>query len=186
MSPAIHHIAPCINPSSPPAIAGAAAVMSSEALLENPALFCSNIDPLSGAYLDQVELAMRYLQLCEVHPPSKGAAMMRPHLFKLLHNGLKSHTHLRDELLTCNTLPELRDLVRRLEVEEWEQPKFHTAGFKPEAAWYNRYRTYGEPTQARSREEIVDRALAKRVQKRKMKKIRRARARQHKSAAVLS
>lgn len=55
---------------------GAAAVMSSEALLENPALFCRNIDPRSGEYLDQDALAARYLSLCADHPPSKGAAMV--------------------------------------------------------------------------------------------------------------
>ena len=38
---------------------GAAAIMSSEALLENPALFCSNVDPRTGDYLDQDELARR-------------------------------------------------------------------------------------------------------------------------------
>ena len=36
---------------------GAAAVMSSEALLENPALFCRNVHPRTGAYLDQDVLA---------------------------------------------------------------------------------------------------------------------------------
>ena len=35
---------------------GAAAVMSSEALLENPALFCSNVHPVTGEYLDQSAL----------------------------------------------------------------------------------------------------------------------------------
>ena len=36
---------------------GAAAVMSSEGLLENPALFCSNRHPSTGEYLDQTALA---------------------------------------------------------------------------------------------------------------------------------
>ena len=56
---------------------GASAVMSSEALLENPALFCANVHPVTGEYLDQDALARRYLDLCEDHPPSKGMAMVR-------------------------------------------------------------------------------------------------------------
>ena len=44
-------------------VTGAAAVMSSEALLENPALFCANEDPTTREYLDQ---ARRHVS----HPPS--------------------------------------------------------------------------------------------------------------------
>ena len=40
---------------------GAAAVMSSEGILENPALFCSNVHPSTGRYLDQHTMADRYL-----------------------------------------------------------------------------------------------------------------------------
>lgn len=94
---------------------GAAAVMSSEALLENPALFCSNRHPSSGAYLDQSSLATRYLELCEEHPPCKGAAVVRGHLFKLLHHGLRCHPHLREALLLSQTLGEMRDVVGRLD-----------------------------------------------------------------------
>ena len=62
---------------------GAAAVMSSEALLENPALFVGNRDG-DGAYLDQDELARRYLDAAEEHPPGKGIAIVKGHLFKVV------------------------------------------------------------------------------------------------------
>ena len=50
------------------AVTGSASVMAAEALLENPALFVANVDPSNGAYLDQDQLAVRYLALCEEHP----------------------------------------------------------------------------------------------------------------------
>ena len=96
---------------------GAAAIMSSEALLENPALFCRNVDPRTGDFLDQDELARRYLQMCEKYPPSKGLAMSRGHIFKLLHGGFKQRTHLRDELLLAQTTAELGDVCARLQAE---------------------------------------------------------------------
>ena len=53
--------------------------MSSEALLENPALFCANVDPDSGAYLDQPELARRYLRVCrQLPPPTLGHVRSHP------------------------------------------------------------------------------------------------------------
>ena len=127
---------------------GAAAVMSSEALLENPALFCSNVHPVTGEYLDQTALARRYLQICEEHPPAKGAAIVRGHLFKFLHNGLREHTDMRDELLLARTLPEMGSVVERMEAAGWTQPNFHAAaagaagGEREEHAgvsWYQRH-----------------------------------------------
>ena len=126
---------------------GAAAVMSSEALLENPALFCRNIHPETGEYLDQMTLAHRYLEICEMHPPGKGAAVVRGHLFKMLHNGLRQHTELRDELLLAHTLEEMRSVLRKMEVAGWDMPNFHLeAGLQEgqeeqlDLSWYRRYR----------------------------------------------
>jgi len=118
---------------------GAAAVMSSEALLENPALFCGNREPQSGAYLDQDELARRYLNMCAMHPPSKGAAMMRGHLFKILHGGLRSHPEVRDKLLLSRSLVEMRAVADELAAIGWEQPRFHTPDARPELSWYARH-----------------------------------------------
>ena len=121
---------------------GAAAVMSSEGLLENPALFCSNIHPVSGEYLDQTWMAKRYLEICRTHPPTKGAAMVRGHLFKFLHNGLRTHTDLRDELLLASSLDELDGVVNKLEDTGWEQPMFHAegGGSRLDLSWYRRHR----------------------------------------------
>lgn len=106
---------------------GAAAVMSSEALLENPALFCGNVHPVTGDYVDQSWLARRYLDICADHPPAKGAAIVRGHLFKILHNGLSQHPSLRDELLLARTLSEITAVVDKLDAAGWDMPNFHAA-----------------------------------------------------------
>ena len=55
---------------------GAAAVMSSEALLENPALFCRNRDPHTGDYLDQASPPPRHPRAR--HPCAPSAAHCTP------------------------------------------------------------------------------------------------------------
>lgn len=153
------------------AATGAAAAMSSEALLENPALFIGNRDIASGAYIDQAELARRYLAACAAHPPpSVGHA--RSHLFKLLHSGLREHVELRDAVLEARSLGDLAEAVERLEVAGWAQPKFHTPEFDPTRSWYWRHRPEGGATpdggadevdgEPRSRAEVEAVALAKR------------------------
>ena len=122
---------------------GAAAVMSSEALLENPALFVGNRDPDGGAYLDQDELARRYLDAAEEHPPGKGIAIVKGHLFKVVHNGLRQHTALREALLDARDLAAVRDVVDRIADAGWEQPghSLPGGGFRSECSWYHRHRT---------------------------------------------
>lgn len=119
---------------------GAAAVMSSEALLENPALFCRNRDAHTGAYIDQDALAQRYLKICEEQPPSKGLSMSRGHVFKLVHGGLRQQPHLRDEILLTQSTAELHTVCSRLAEVGWTQPRFHTDAFDPAHSWYFRYR----------------------------------------------
>lgn len=176
--------------------------MSSEALLENPALFCRNVDPNTKSYLDQTALAYRYLDLCVTHPPSKAAAMMRPHLLKMLHNGLRCHEHLRDELLCSNHIDDYRQIVEMLVNVGWEQPAFHTDQFRPELSWYSRYRYVGASESATvgassateldtraegcAKEEIARLALEKRERKRADKKRRRNNRRDAKLAKQLS
>ena len=180
---------------------GAAAVMSSEALLENPALFCANVHPETGEYLDQSALARRYLEICEEHPPSKGAAVVRGHLFKLLHHGLRTHTDLRDELLLAQSLEEMGHVVAKLDGAGWDMPNFHAgaAGHATGASgrveqldlsWYRRHRTAAEegagsvgdgnaaePTPL-SRDELEAAALQKRQNKKRAKRARYAKKRE--------
>jgi len=156
---------------------GCAAVMSSEALLENPALFCSNVHPATGAYLNQTALARRYLQLCEEYPPSKGLCMVRGHLFKILHRGLVQHIDLREDLLVAQSLDEVRDIVERLSAVGWDMPNFHLLdqGMENlERSWYRRYRrTETEQDKAESKP-LSREDLAEKVMLEKKKKAERA------------
>ena len=66
----------------------------------------------------------------------------------MIHNGLRSHTDLRDELLLAGTLGDMEGVVGKLADRGWEQPAFHTANVRPELSWYRRHRTAEEESQA--------------------------------------
>ena len=83
--------------------------------------------------------------MCERYPPSKGLAMSRGHVFKLLHHGFKQRTHLRDELLLAQTTAELAHVCSRLQAEGWEQPCFHRDEYTPARSWYWRHRHAAPP-----------------------------------------
>jgi len=59
---------------------GVDGVMSSESLLENPALF-------SGKVYNLDQLAFEYLELCKIYQTD--SCYIRPHLFKMLFTGLQ-------------------------------------------------------------------------------------------------
>jgi|JI61114BRNA_FD_contig_41_828505_length_803_multi_4_in_0_out_0_1 tRNA-dihydrouridine synthase 1 len=61
--------------------------MSSEALLENPALF-------SGQIVDLDRLGFEYLELAEKYPGANDSCI-RAHLFKILFTGLSKNVDLR-------------------------------------------------------------------------------------------
>ena len=114
--------------------------MSSEALLENPALFVGNRDS-DGAYLDQDELARRYLDAAE-GTRREGIAIVKGHLFKVVHK-VRQHTALREALLDARDLAAVRDVVDRIADAGWEQPghSLPGGGFRSECSWYHRHRT---------------------------------------------
>lgn len=125
-------------------ITGADGVMSSEAVLENPALFCNNIDG-DGRYVDQNRIAREYLQLAERHlpPGSDGGCpkCVKAHLFKFLHAGLQEHTDLRNRVGSAHTLSEYKAVAAELEARGWEQPMLnHSSLYRWERSWYYRHR----------------------------------------------
>ncbi|CAK0845062.1 unnamed protein product [Prorocentrum cordatum] len=96
-------------------VTGAAGVMSSEAALENPAIFCGNFDA-GGAYVDQDRLAREYLDLAEMYLPGAGSAdecpkCVKAHVFKLVYAGLQDNHDLRDRVGSARSLPEFRAVV---------------------------------------------------------------------------
>ncbi|GKU94792.1 hypothetical protein SLEP1_g8230 [Rubroshorea leprosula] len=107
---------------------GAEGVLSAESLLENPALFAGfrtaewvagNEENIRDGNLDQADLVVEYLKLCEKYPvPWR---MVRSHVHKLLGDWFKIQLHVRDDLnaqsrLTFEFLNSLVDRLRELGV----------------------------------------------------------------------
>ena len=105
-------VAPCL------AATGAQAVMSSEAILENPALFADTRAPGTGARVDVLTLAREYATLAEETGTHPGVA--RGHLIKILFRPLAEFTTLRGALLGAggsdrNTYASLRAIIDAVE-----------------------------------------------------------------------
>lgn len=79
--------------------------MSSESLLENPALFSKEIHDLD-------RLAMEYIRLAEKYNHNPKYA--RPHLFKMLYQGLSNHIDLRDKMGRANGYDQCLEIVQEL------------------------------------------------------------------------
>ncbi|KAJ0726414.1 putative tRNA-dihydrouridine(16/17) synthase (NAD(P)(+)) [Helianthus annuus] len=87
---------------------GADGVLSAESLLENPALFAG------FGTVDQRDLVVEYLQLCEKYPvPWR---MIRSHVHKMLGEWFRVHPHVREDLNKQSKLSFefLYDMVNRL------------------------------------------------------------------------
>jgi tRNA-dihydrouridine synthase 1 len=82
-------------------------VMSSESILEYPALFDN-----SQIY-DLEELALEYLEFYEKYPGEGTLKIARSHIHKFLHSGFTTwgHSDLRDQVQKSNTIEALRDIV---------------------------------------------------------------------------
>jgi len=103
---------------------GADGVMSSESLLENPALF-------SGEVKDLDNLALEYLDICKTYETDH--TYIRPHLFKFLYTGLMKYTDLREDLAKARTLEELVAITKKVqELRALEAPE-------GKIGWYARY-----------------------------------------------
>lgn len=143
---------------------GAAAVMSSEALLERPTLFLKTGHGNAAAAMtlpqarfeEQWQSAATYLQWCRYAPPVPGVLgvkggsfnIVRGHLFKILYRYLaQDHVDLRDALanhFTCQRLEQaesllqtLKERYRHLTDAEWEALP-SSVGY-PGTTWYRRH-----------------------------------------------
>jgi tRNA-dihydrouridine synthase 1 len=138
---------------------GAAAVMSSEALLERPTLFLANADTTTtttprARFAEQLQSASHYLQWCRYAPPlpgvlgAKGGSfnVVRGHLFKMLYRYMQDHMDLRDCLADNFTfhrleqaealLEALRDRYQDLTDAEWDA--LPSSNY-PDSSWYRRH-----------------------------------------------
>lgn len=106
---------------------GAEGVLSADALLENPALFAGfrtaewageGEERGKDGNLDQAEVLVQYLKLCEKYPvPWR---MIRCHVHKMLGEWFRMHPHVREDLnsqskLTFEFLYYLVDRLRQLD-----------------------------------------------------------------------
>uniref|UniRef100_A0A0G4HY55 tRNA-dihydrouridine(16/17) synthase [NAD(P)(+)] n=1 Tax=Chromera velia CCMP2878 TaxID=1169474 RepID=A0A0G4HY55_9ALVE len=118
---------------------GCDAVMSSEAVLENPALF-------SGKKYRIDELMLEYLNLVEKYPAGNSA--VKAHLFHSLHSGLMVHTDLREQLGKARSMPEFRAVAVEMKRRR-DRPDDITQG--KDLGWYRRYRERIGPPKERQK-----------------------------------
>ncbi|CAK4070316.1 unnamed protein product [Aphanomyces euteiches] len=112
-------------------------VMSSEAILERPALFAGDKDK-DGQRIRQIDLAMEYMELAKQFPPPE--KFLRAHLFKILFQDLKVHTDLREQTGLAQTHDELLAICVELKSRQEAAP----VPFTTEDSWYRRHRKQQE------------------------------------------
>lgn len=127
---------------------GVDAVMSSEALLENPKLFCPDGDRAFRFNFIQSQIATvhEYLALLQRYPqPYMHTPVVKAHLFKMLYRFLaapKNHD-LRQLLGQCNDVPKMATIVREIQerTKEYEGKDSEAVmdGFLHDKTWYERY-----------------------------------------------
>lgn len=116
---------------------GVDGVMSSEAILEYPALFLT-----PPVRIGRIQLAKEYLQLAKQHPPEKGGQgsgikCLRAHVHRFVHEDLEDNIPLRQQVATAETWQVLWDAVTHIEALQ------AAAGHKAEEealSWYMRHR----------------------------------------------
>eukprot|EP00933_Yihiella_yeosuensis_P009129 TRINITY_DN114936_c0_g1_i1.p1 TRINITY_DN114936_c0_g1~~TRINITY_DN114936_c0_g1_i1.p1 ORF type:complete len:422 (+),score=85.25 TRINITY_DN114936_c0_g1_i1:59-1267(+) len=113
---------------------GADAVMSSEALLENPSLFGGTFAEKRAPYQD--ELALEYMELAKLY--STPHKQVKAHLFHFLYAGLQFHTDLRAQLGSAKGLEELTAAASAVSVRRKEERE--AGSTRPDSGWYLRYR----------------------------------------------
>lgn len=143
-------------------LTGAAGVMSSEALLENPGLFAPNA--IDEPYMSprqllerQFSYAYQYLDLAAIYPPVPGSmggsqsnaghGIVKAHLFKFLHRYFQESPDLRD-LLANNYKTSQIQHTRQVVTQLWEryvdlsdEQIEQASSSRSENTWYRRHRT---------------------------------------------
>lgn len=123
---------------------GADAVMTSEAALENPAIFEGAPCTRAG----QLALAAEYMELASAHRPPT-FAIIKSHLFKLCYIALAEHVDLRDALGSAGSHEQVRAVYEELAARERALAEAKPALFAarcdhagaPFVSWYRRHRS---------------------------------------------
>jgi tRNA-dihydrouridine synthase 1 len=98
-------------------VTGCDGIMSSEAILEYPALFSLKQGPRT---VGRVQLAREYVELCKLHAPEdmgqgSGSKCIRMHLHRILHADVQAHTSLRTLVCQADTMKDFEAVIRELE-----------------------------------------------------------------------
>lgn len=123
---------------------GADGIMSSEAVLEYPALFaCECEGDERPRAVGRIQLAREYLELAEKHPPQiggqgNGVKCIRMHLHRMLHADLQANPTIRIALTDAKTLSELARVVDT--IQELHDATGHDVA-EEKLSWYVRHRT---------------------------------------------
>ena len=123
-------------------------VMTSEAILENPSLFCQNIHPITQKYLTQIDITEEYLSLCEIYPVWH-MKTVRSHIMKFLYRYLIQYTEIRDLLYQARNLNDYiiacQELRQLISLNNNNDSDFTLT-------WYMRYRSDNEDINSRLRQ----------------------------------
>ena len=146
---------------------GVNAVMSSEALLENPSMF------LPTPELNQIKIALGYIDECRLNHPGN-MKIVKAHMFKFLYPYLFLHTDIRSELGTTGRGADLDDyeaILHKLEKRFENDPDKLLVD--PSVNWYMRHRSE-KPTvssweKKKSKEEKKKAKAERKKRKREMK-----------------
>ena len=128
---------------------GADGVMSSEAILEHPALFTETHTEATGGKrrdVGRVRIAREFLDLCRTYPPDDGGQgsgikCARVHLHRYLHQELQSNPSIRDAVSDAQSIDALCAAVD--DVEEIHKRE-GTRIEDEEQSWYMRHRALDE------------------------------------------
>lgn len=93
---------------------GTDGVMTSEAILESPALFTDGYSSDGTMKKSQLDLAREYLDLCWEYPPHHHK-VVKAHMFKFLFQHLKVYTDLRQQMTRTQTLQDVDEILKALE-----------------------------------------------------------------------
>jgi len=157
---------------------GASAVMSSEALLENPGIFQqSAMDDVDISpellFQRQITYCHEYLDLCTLYPPLPGSLgkiggsfnCIRAHVFKIIHRYLEEHPDLRERLghpTHVTSIHGVRQLLYQLQeryrnVHDWST--LRSSNFR-KSSWYRRHREAAITSRMSTRGQTVESELS--------------------------
>ncbi len=124
---------------------GVDGVMSSEAILEYPALFTdTNTEATGGKRCgpSRLQLAREYMKICESHPPEKGGQgqgikCIRAHIHKFMHQDLDGRPQIRQKVALAKDAATLLECFN--DIEAINKAEGHKVE-EETLAWYMRYR----------------------------------------------